>query len=259
MSEPTGVRGLGDAPVGAVLFDYGLTLVTFRRPDQALAEAYREIAALVRRRGVTISAAKLLADLHERVQANVAAHEASGQVHELDHQQLASAALRQSGVPSDLADDYELVDEILDIEQRAWYHGVTVAPGVVDTLTTLRAMGLRLGLCSNASYRAASMHGQIEYLGVARLLDAATFSSEAGFRKPSQQIFTLALQRIGCSAAVTVMVGDKMREDVDGAQRSGLRAIRLSEHNDDASQPERAHLVLQFLAQLPGTLAPLVG
>jgi putative hydrolase of the HAD superfamily len=143
----------------------------------------------------------------------------------------------------------------MQAEQEAWWEGIHVAPDAAPTLRTLRAGGLRLGICSNAPYRPASMREQLAHVGLLPLVDAAVFSGEVGWRKPAPQIFAAALRALGADARTTVHVGDRLREDVDGAHAAGMRAVRLREHHDDADLDERADAVLDRLADLP----PLLG
>ncbi len=246
--------GLGTCPVEAVILDYGLTLVTYTRPDSALRSAYTEIAALLAQhqgRAIPRPDALLLA-VHDRVDEIVAAHESAGNLEEIDHAAVTRTALAAIGI--DVGAD--TVDALLEIEQRAWWHGMRVAPDALPTLRTLQSAGLRVGLCSNAPYRPASLHAQLDHLGFAGCFDAVVFSSEVGWRKPSSQIFTKTLDALGAPAAATVVVGDRCREDVGGAHLSGMRAIRLREHHDDVSGVETPELVLDRLRDLPAALLP---
>jgi putative hydrolase of the HAD superfamily len=215
-------------PVRAVLFDYGHTLVTFERPGDALLVAYRAVEATLRRRlpyGATVpDAAGLVAGVHDRVDAAVAGHDATGALDEIELEPVyrdAYAAL--CGAPPD--DD--LLDEIIRLEQRAWFDGVRTMPGAIPTLQALRAAGLRVGLCSNAPYHAATLREQLEHVGLAPLLDAVALSSDAGRRKPAPELFARALDDLGVAAEASVHVGDRLREDVEGAQTAGLRAVWL--------------------------------
>ena len=96
-------------------------------------------------------AATLLAEVHDRVEAAVARHEASGDLSEID----AVAEERRAYAALGLRLSDELLDEVTALAQRAWWEGVAVSPATVATLEELRRRGLRLGLCSNAPYRAA--------------------------------------------------------------------------------------------------------
>ncbi|MFN2452192.1 MAG: HAD family hydrolase [Candidatus Dormibacteria bacterium] len=241
---------LGGRAVEALLIDYGLTLVTFTRPDAALSDAYSRIAGLIRAPGERVPAARLLGEVHQRVEAAVHEHSRSGAAREVDIAALHAEAYAALGHPLGLAE----VDEVMRIEQEAWWHGLTLAPGVVETLRALRGAGLRLGLCSNAPYRVESLRGQLSHLGLARWLDSATFSAEVGWRKPATELFSAALAALGTTASATVMVGDAAREDVAGARAAGMRSIRSREFRDDDDPAAAADLVIDNFAALPAAL-----
>ncbi|MGH7686053.1 MAG: HAD family hydrolase [Candidatus Dormibacteria bacterium] len=215
---------LGGEPVTGVLFDYGETLVTFKRPDVALDGAYARIADLLRRRGYASPPGEvLLHSVHDRTEDAFAEHQRSGRMEEINLVALAAQAYADLGLPLDA----ETLDETLRIEQEAWWQGVTVDPEAVSTLDTLRSRGLRVGLCSNAPYRVRSMLDQLAHVGLDRHLDAITFSGQVGWRKPSPRIFEAATAALGVTAAATVMVGDSARDDIAGAAAAGIRAIWL--------------------------------
>jgi HAD superfamily hydrolase (TIGR01662 family) len=91
-------------------------------------------------------------------------------------------------------------------------------------LRTLAAAGLRIGLISNTQRCLQSFQSHFELRG----LIAATISSfEHGYMKPHPSIFAAALSRIGARPDEAVMVGDSMRQDIDGALAAGMRAIWL--------------------------------
>lgn len=243
---------LGGRPVDAVLFDYGLTLTTFVRPDAAIARAYGEIAALLRDRlgGAVPGGAELVVAVHDAVEAEVADHEESGLLEEMDIVAGHERAYARLG----LAVPPDVLDAALLIEQRAWWEGVHVAADVPAVLTALRGAGLRLAVCSNAPYHAGGVRAQLDHLGVRPLVDAVTLSSEVGWRKPAAPIFAAALRSVGVPAERAVMVGDSVRADVMGAQRAGIAAVLLTEHRRDPLAPGGADAVLERLAGLPELL-----
>jgi putative hydrolase of the HAD superfamily len=148
--------------------------------------------------------------------------------------------------------DDSLLDEVLRIEQQAWWQGAQLDPEAVPLLDSLRAGGIRAGLCSNAPYRVRSLHAQLAHLGLDRHLDAVTFSAEVGWRKPSPRIFEAALRGLGTAADRTVMVGDSEAADVAGAHAAGMRAVLISRSGDSGSTD--ADAVIAALRELPGAL-----
>ncbi|MBV8160077.1 MAG: hypothetical protein JO265_04060, partial [Acidimicrobiia bacterium] len=175
-------RALAGEPTAGVLFDYGNTLVTFTRPAAALQRAYDDIERHLRASGLSPpEASVLLHDVHDRVEGDFARHQRSGALEEID----LVADARRAYADLGLLLDQETLDEVLRIEQEAWWEGVTVDPDAIPTLDRLRSTGLRVGLCSNAPYRVQSMYSQVAHFGLDRHLDSITFSGEVGWRKPS--------------------------------------------------------------------------
>src|SRR5207237_264278 len=81
----------------------------------------------------------------------------------------------------------------------------------------------------NAAGRPRLMTQQLAALGLLSSFDGVTFSSEVGVRKPHPEIFTDALRKVGVDAGRAVFVGDRVREDVQGPQRLGMRAVLTRE------------------------------
>ncbi len=122
-------------------------------------------------------------------------------------------------------------------------------PGVLRTLVDA---GIRVGLISNTQRCLVDFQAHFELDG----LIAATVSSyEHGRMKPHPSIFEAALERVGAVATDSVMVGDSIRQDVEGALRAGMRAILL--HRGDTPPDRAAELgvpVIRSLRELPPLL-----
>jgi HAD superfamily hydrolase (TIGR01509 family) len=234
--------------IDGVLFDYGETLVEFSRPHEALDEAEARILALLTTSGRGAPSAAALRAVFDRVDREVAEHQQSGALDELD---VASAALGAYGDAGISLDD-TLLDEVLRIEQEAWWHGAHLDPEALPLLDALRARNVRVGLCSNAPYRVLSLHAQLAFLGLDGHLDAVTFSAEVGWRKPSPRIFEAAIRRLGTGADRTIMVGDSEAADIAGAHAAGMRAVLVS--RSGARAPSEADAVIAALRELPGAL-----
>ncbi len=95
---------------------------------------------------------------------------------------------------------------------------------VPEALARISAAGIRIGLISNSHRCLSSFQSHFELQG---LVDAAVSSAEHGFMKPHPSIFEAALQLVGVKPAQALMVGDSVRQDVDGALSAGLRAALL--------------------------------
>jgi HAD superfamily hydrolase (TIGR01662 family) len=221
VSQP--VEGQARALKG-VLFDYGETLVHFRRPDAALVAADAAIVALLAASGRPVPSARELRSLVlDRVEREVLDHQRGGDLAEMS----VVTASRRAYADAGLDLDGDLLDEVLRIEQEAWWQGAYLDPAATPLLDLLRANGVRVGVCSNAPYRVRSLHAQLAFLGLDTHLDAVTFSAEVGWRKPSPRIFAAALRALGTEVSTTVMVGDSEVQDIAGAHAAGMRAVLL--------------------------------
>jgi putative hydrolase of the HAD superfamily len=101
------------------------------------------------------------------------------------------------------------------------------------------------------------MRDQLVHVGIAGLVDAAVFSGEVGWRKPSPRIFAAALVALGADAATTVFVGDRLREDITGAHGAGMRTVlvqRDAAPGHVVGTDVRPDAVVRSLAALPPLL-----
>lgn len=76
---------------------------------------------------------------------------------------------------------------------------------------------------------------KIEASGIRSYFATITDSEASGYKKPQPEIFAHALQKVGCAAHQSLMVGDDVEADVHGAQRVGMYAVlfdRYDVHND---------------------------
>ncbi len=123
---------------------------------------------------------------------------------------------------------------------------------VIDTLTTLSAAGLRMGLISNSHRCLASFQSHFDLQG---LIAAAVSSSEHGFMKPHPSIFAAALALVDVRSDEAVMVGDSIPQDVEGALRAGMRAVLLHRGSMPRQQAQalasRGVPVIGSLGELP--------
>ena len=97
----------------------------------------------------------------------------------------------------------------------------------LETLTTLRDWGLKLGAISNTVQPARYMHQAHIRRGLAPFFDVEVYSSEVGVAKPHPQIFRAALDALGVAPECAAYVGDRLRADVAGAQAVGMKGILI--------------------------------
>jgi len=124
-------------------------------------------------------------------------------------------------------------------------------PEVPRILRELAARGLRLGLISNSQRCLESFQSHFELTG---LIDATISSPDHGFMKPHPRIFSVALEQLRVEPPESLMVGDSIHHDIDGALSAGMRAALL--HRSEVVHPRTGELaargvpVLRSLTEL---------
>ncbi|HEY7280032.1 MAG TPA: HAD family hydrolase [Actinomycetota bacterium] len=237
-----------------ILFDYGHTLVDFRRTEEALLAAYEAIRARIEA-ALYIEAPEvghLIDRVANEVDRRVGESYEARRMEELDlvatFDDVLSSTLGLT-VPADV------VRHVVALDHSAYSKTITVSEETLGVLRALGDRGLRLGIVSNVSLLPHLMRGDLESLGILPLLHATTFSSEVGTRKPDPAIFGDALSKLGVDAANTVFVGDRLLDDVGGAQAAGMRTVLTrefrSEEPDGGPSPGA---VIERLEELPGVV-----
>jgi putative hydrolase of the HAD superfamily len=239
----------------AVLFDYGHTLIYFdERPHEQLFEAYEQINRLLAERvkrdvpGAQVLIEKVSKAVDDEIQRDYA----TGREEEVEIAGLYDAALRGLGIELDV----EVIEQVMEMEQHGWLGAVHAGPDVVTTLDTLKASGLRLGIVSNAAYLPRLMVAQLDALGLRGYFDGVSFSSEVGVRKPHPAIYRDALRKLAVEPSKALFVGDRLREDVEGPKRLGMRAVLTREWRQEENTG-LADFVIERLGELPPIVAGL--
>lgn len=228
----------------AVLFDWGDTLMQFAySPDLVAAGHHAGLAAIGR------------ADLPQADAVTEHFREeyeplfwAPGTIEEIEYPQLVRRLLGDFDV--EIGDDE--LDRFLEAEHRAWDPARILAAHTHPLLEALRALGLKLGLVSNAFDPGWLLHRDLEQMGLAQRLDFSVFSSEVGMRKPHPAIFERALEALGVEPERALFVGDRLFEDVRGAAEVGMTTVqalwfRADEHPNGAEPDHQAFTQLDVL------------
>lgn len=149
---------------------------------------------------------------------------------------------------------------------HAELHAVFAEPGTwrvyadaVPALERLRAEGFRLAIVSNWDSRLEALCAR---LGLRSLVQAVVTSSATGAAKPSPRIFHEAAARLGVRPGEVLHVGDRLREDVWGAQQAGLTPVwlrrRVADGDEDRTLDEIVSKGVDVVPSLVA-VAPLAG
>jgi len=198
--------------ISAVFLDWGNTLVAWRFDRELLVEGHlRGLAALG-------EGAPAQAIFTQAYTSQVLSKLAGGREDEIDYAAELGDLFERLGFPADEA----AVVRFLVAEHRVWR-------------PTHRLEDPVIGLVSNLFDPPWLARELFAELGLLERLSAVALSAEVGKRKPHPAIFEAALAQAGVAADEAVMVGDRLREDIGGAQALGMTAIQARWFEQDAS------------------------
>jgi len=195
--------------IDAVIFDWGGTLtrwhdIDFHAESRALAQA--------------------VVDHDDAEVARARLHAAGDAIwgRSRDHQQ--SSDVADLFTEAGLAHEPELLGHYFEF----WEPHTYTDPAVAPLWQALRADGIKVGVLSNTIWPRA-FHEQIfERDQVRHLIDGDVYSSEIPWTKPSPHAFQAAMTAVGATdPSRCVYVGDRLFDDIWGAQNAGLRTIHI--------------------------------
>jgi putative hydrolase of the HAD superfamily len=157
------------------------------------------------------------------------------------------AALERQGV-----EDGELAVELgerFGEERRARHETFEDAAPVLDALRG----DYRLALVTNGA--SCLQREKLVASGLADRFEVVVVSGELGTAKPDPAVYAHALSELGAEPGDAVMVGDSLRNDVDGALAAGLGAVWLNRDGTQrpADRPDLREIA--GLGELPAALA----
>jgi putative hydrolase of the HAD superfamily len=220
--------------LAAVLFDWGDTLMAFGYDEELMDQAFRAGLEALDRDDLA-PADEIRAHFREQFEPTFLV---PGTLEEVEYPGLIREALRHFGVE---VSDEEL-NRFLEAEHAAWEPARVLGGTTHALLETLRSRGLKLGIVSNAFDPGWLLHRDLEQMGIAQRIDFAVFSSEVGKRKPHPAIFEVALEALSVEARDAMFVGDRLFEDVHGANELGMTTVQAlwfrADENPEGGEPD---------------------
>ena len=225
-------------PIDAVIFDWGGTLTAWHDID-----FHAESMAL----------AQAVVDADHDIEVSQQRLHAAGSViwgRSRDLQQ--SSTVADLFVEAGLAHDPDLLTSYYEF----WDPHTATDPEVRPMWEELRADGVRIGVLSNTIWPRAFHEAIFDRDGVRDLIDGDVYTSEVPWTKPSPHAFAAAMDAVGATdPARCVYVGDRLFDDVWGAQNAGMRAIHVPHSAIPAEQVGHSEgspdAVIQRLSEIP--------
>ena len=218
----------------AVLFDVDFTLC---RPGPELsAERYARIAA---RHGLTLDVDRY-EEAREAAALNLKRHPELLHDDTIWHRFTEEIFIRMGGAEAVASECATEIEQGWEVSEN-----FELFEDALPVLEELRAVELRIGLVSNGirDLNEFVAHHQLD-------VDVAIGSRAHGRVKPHPTIFQAALEHLGAAPDESVMVGDSLAEDVEGARALGMRAILIDRDDRHPDVEER----LTDLYGLPAAL-----
>jgi putative hydrolase of the HAD superfamily len=130
-------------------------------------------------------------------------------------------------------------------------------PEAARTLTSLRASGLAVGVCSNWGWE---LNAFLDQVGLLELVDVGVTSARAGARKPHPDIYGASVTALDVDPAEVVFVGDSWEPDVRGPRRMGMTAVHVwREEERPGMRPPELQPGDHRVADLTGVLGIVEG
>ena len=99
---------------------------------------------------------------------------------------------------------------------------IRLIPGTIELLDYLKPK-YHLHLITNGFQEI--QHTKLDGSGMEPYFDTLTVSEEVGVKKPNPEIFRFALRKANATAEESIMIGDEMAVDIDGARAAGIDQI----------------------------------
>jgi HAD superfamily hydrolase (TIGR01450 family) len=139
-----------------------------------------------------------------------------------------------------------------------WHEARAVVVGVDHDFSYERLRAATRAVMAGAAFFAINLDARFPVgpglfdPGCGALAEAIAVASgvrPAAIGKPELPLFQFVIERLGCPAHQTAMVGDSISSDIEGGKAAGMFTIWIDPENDD-SQPECFDLKVQGLPEL---------
>ena len=131
-----------------------------------------------------------------------------------------------------------------------------IEPDTLAAFDRLERRGIAMGCVTNTILLEEAVAELLAKLGLRRYLQSYVVSSNTDYRKPHPSLFLRALDELGVPPEEALFVGDRLVDDVGGAQGVGMRAVLTHQYRQEplegaASTPDA---VVRRLGELPDVI-----
>jgi phosphoglycolate phosphatase len=162
-----------------------------------------------------------------------------------------------AGAPLDAEHAPPLVQRFIDLYLTRIADESAPFPGVVETLTDLKAAGARLVVCTNKlTHLSVAL---LDATGLTPFFDAVVGADSAPAAKPDGRHVAAAVAAVGGDVARAVMVGDSIN-DALGARNAGVPSVLVSfGYTEDPVETLGGDLVVHSFLDVPNACITLLA
>jgi HAD superfamily hydrolase (TIGR01549 family) len=231
--------------IQGVIFDLGHTLMKLRSTwPEVFEQGVVDLAAYMETQGLGIDGIAFGRALLER---RARSYERAKETwREVTAESSMRWTLAQWGLPEPESTTVRgAIEAFFAYEDTRWQ----AYPEAVPVLRELAALGLRLGMFSNATDD-VFIQRLVDRLGFRPWLVPALSSAGTGIRKPDPEAFAPIVDAWDLPPSSIVVVGDRPEADILGAQLAGMRGVWIPARSDarqeapDARQDEEAEVLV---------------
>lgn len=119
-------------------------------------------------------------------------------------------------------------------------------PYTIEILEYLQAKGYQLHLITNGFEQ--TQHSKLKNSGIDKYFSQVITSEGSNSLKPHKEIFDYAMQKARALPANSIMLGDNIEVDIQGAINAGIDQVFVNHNNDNT--PVKATYTIRHLQEL---------
>lgn len=130
-----------------------------------------------------------------------------------------------------------------------------VYPKAEDCLSEL-SKHYKIGIIANQNLGSKE---RLDKLGLLKYIDLVIASAEEGVTKPDLRIFQIALERANCKPEKTVMVGDRLDNDIVPANKIGMKTVWIRQGLGGLAEPYTVDETPDYIINCLTDINQLIG
>ncbi|MGD8505545.1 MAG: HAD family hydrolase [Candidatus Bathyarchaeota archaeon] len=221
--------------IKAVLFDLGWTLVNIMESP----EIYKRI---LEASGVRISAEEAL-KAHQANERESNIFEGMIELGEDFWVKWNQKFLERLGIQ----ENRELLAQRI-IELWWEYAGLELYPDVVETLTQLKARGVKVGVVTNGLK--SDFQQILSKVGLSDHFEVVVGIDTCKKAKPNREIFLYAINKLRVRPGEAIFVGDSVKQDYEGAEKAGLKPLLIDREGKTPANVETIRSLTEVLSYI---------